>query len=175
MLTIRRLKLLAAIAIFGGGGGCDATAQLAKSPEEIPDTPAELQFEDVQEIVGDETLSRFAQSSPSIVVTAFPGAGCDGPPGPFLNPGEIELSIAIPSDAKTGDVFELPSEARPGEGARAAVATMFEQKHSFSFGHGLIVVDERTDEVVKVRIDLASPDGTKKARGAVTAPFCPDK
>ena len=172
--TKRLIRLIAFAASVTMLAGCSSASNIAKSPEEIQDMPAELQFEDVHVTVGDETASWLSQSSPKIVVAAFPGAGCDGPPAPSLKNGEIELAVSIPWDAKAGDVFELPSDPLLANGAGAGIATMFEQKHSFSFSRGLVVVDELTDERVKIRIDLASADGTKKARGTLTAPFCPD-
>lgn len=174
MFDIKSLQTLMIFAVIGVvASACSSTAQLAKSPEEIPDTPAELLFNGLEVRASDDASALLAITTPRLFITAAPNASCEHVGGDLAKDGEITLSVDLPSDAEAGDVYELPSDAPPGTGPGASIGIV--GNHSFSFGHGLIVVDERTDEVVKVRIDLASPDGTKKARGAVTAPFCPDK
>lgn len=164
--------LLAVLIVFGViATGCDPASEGPKSPDEIPDTPAELVFDELVVEVGDDVASWAASSSPSLVVSSGGGISCDDLFGFPLTGEEIGLSVAVPIDAQAGDVYELPSSAPPGEGARASIG--IEGNVSFSFGQGMIVVDERTDERVAIRLDVSSPDGTKRARGAVSAPFCP--
>ncbi len=165
-------KAFAATILFGAlASGCGSDFEGPKSPDEIPDTPAEFRFDDLRMVVGEDVASWAASSSPSLVISTGGGISCDDRIGTPLTEEEIGLSVALPIGAQTGDVFELPSNAPPGEGARASIG--IEGNVSFSFGRGMIVVDERTEEHVTVRLDVSSPDGTKRARGAVSAPFCP--
>lgn len=159
---------MAAFVIFGCGGGGDG----AVDPDAIPRAPAELRFDDLEATASSETASWLASGSPRLIVASGVGVSCANPIGSPPGSGEIRLSVRLPSDARSGDIFELPTDAPTGEGAGAGLSIM--DNVTFSFRQGLIVVDERSEDRVSVRIDVVSSDGTKSARGQISGPFCLD-
>lgn len=172
MPEMSHVKMRVAVICLGAMvAGCAPASQGPKSPDEIPDTPAELRFDDIEVTVSGDTAAWLSSSTPRLLVNAARDASCEQRGGALPLEGEINLSIDLPDDAKSGDVYELPSMASPGAGPGASMG--IEGNVSFSFGRGMIVVDERTEERVTIRLDVSSPDGTKRARGAVSAPFCP--
>src|SRR5690606_13769496 len=127
--------LLAVLIVFGLiATGCFTSSEMPKPLDEIPDAPAELVFDDLFVEVGDDVASWAASSSASLVVSSGVGISCDDLFGFPLTGEEIGLSVAVPIDAQAGDVYELPSSAPPGEGARASIG--IEGNVSFSFGQG---------------------------------------
>src|SRR5690554_2074510 len=150
------LKALAAAILFSVMvPGCDSTWQGPKSPDEIPDTPAELRFDGIEVTASSDTASWLAPGNPRLVITAGTEVSCEERVGQ-LGAGEIRLSVGVPDDARSGDVFELPSDAPTGEGPRVSIS--IEGNVSFRFDRGMIVIDERTDEHLSIRLDVSSPD-----------------
>lgn len=162
------LAWVLSVATFGCGGVGDGSLD----PDAIPSTPAALRFDGAEMTASDESAAWLATGTSRLISTSGRGVSCANQGGELPESGEIRVSVRLPSNARTGDIFELPSDAPMGEGAGAGLSIM--GNVTFSFGEGVIVVDERSEERVIVRLDVTSPDGSKSARGQVSSPFCAD-
>ena len=126
-------------------------------------------FDDETGSASSGAASWLSPSAPTLTIAARDGISCEDQTGDPNTEG-ARLSVGLPATVTSGDSFNL-EDLGATEGVSVFVSVA--GNRSFRFSRGWIVMDERDDEQVSLRIDVTSSDGTKSARGAVIAPFCP--
>jgi hypothetical protein len=149
--------------------GCGEGSSSILPPEQIPHTVAEFRFDGQTGSASAGTASWLSPSSPSLVTAAGPEVSCERQSGDTQADG-VGLDVILRETVASGDQINLEDYGRLDG---VSVAVVVAGNHSYRFGRGWVVVDERNDQQVSLRIDAASSDGTKSVRGAVVAPFCP--
>jgi hypothetical protein len=149
--------------------GCGEGSSSILPPDQIPHTVAEFRFDDQRGNASAGTASWLSPSSPNLLVAAGPEVSCERRSGD-TQADEVRLGVSLPGTVSAGDVIDLET-AEPNYGGRVSVSIAGNE--SYRIRRGWVVVDERSDQQVSLRIDAASSDGTKSVRGAVVAPFCP--
>jgi hypothetical protein len=170
MLEITRCaRVLPALMAVAFVTGCGDGSSDILPPDEIPHTVAEFRFDEQTGSASAGTASWLSPSSPTLLTGAGPEVSCDRRSGD-TQADEVRLTVFLPATSSAGDVIDL-EDTDSDDGGTVSVSVA--GNISYRIRRGWVVVDERNDEQVSLRIDAASSDGTKSVRGAVVAPFCP--